>query len=174
MEIDFALSLDYIDKLCLEIYFSTTWLKQDKNMGWKMPIPLSKVIYRLSICFQFMLCQANNHQEKKTEKKYFVGMYSKCVFVLKQSYSSHLNKEKNCLFCLFWYTIRLPLWKWHFFDLEKFYNTKLKSSTPLFNEIVRNSQAHLLCSPSWVPLRVDLDPLTMSITNKPFFLSVNC
>ena len=114
--------------------------------------------------------------EKKNEKKYFVGMYSKCVFVLKQGYSSHLNKEKNCLFCPTCFCTLLDCFSGSviFFDLEKFYNTKLKSSTERFNQIVRNSQPHLLYSPSWVPLCMDLDPLTMSITNKPFFLSVNC
>ena len=177
MEIHFALSLKHIDKLCLEIYFSTIWLKQDKNIVWKMPIPLSKVIYRLSIYFQFMLCQANNHQKKKLKRSIlFECIYSKCFFVLKQGYSSHLNKEKICLFCHTCFCTLLDCFSRSviFFDLEKFYNAKLKSSTECFNWIVENSQPHLLYSPSWVRSCMDLDSLTMSITNKPFFLSVNC
>ena len=100
-------------------------------------------------------------------------MYSKCVFVLKQDYSSHLSKEKNCLFCPTCFCTLLDSFSGSviFFYLENFYNTKLQISTEHFNQIVRNSQPHLLYSPSWVPLWIDLDPLTMSITNKPFFLS---
>ena len=81
MEIHFALSLKHIDKLCLEIYFSTIWLKQDKNIVWKMPIPLSKVIYRLSIYFQFMLCQANNHQKKNWKEVFCSNVYIQNVFL---------------------------------------------------------------------------------------------
>ena len=126
----------------------------------------------------FSLCcvKQTTTRKKQTEKKYFVGMYSKCVFMLKQGYSSHLNKEKNCLLCLTCFCTLLDCFSGSviFFDLEKFYNTKLKSSTERFNQINRNSQPHLLYSPSWLPLCMDLDPLAMSITNKPFFRPVNC
>ena len=101
MEIDFALSLDYIDKLCLDIYFSTTWLKQNKNMGWKMPIPLSKVIYRLSICFQFMLCQANNHQEKKLKRSILLECIQNVLLCLSRVTVSILTRKKIVSFVCF-------------------------------------------------------------------------
>ena len=126
-----------------------------------MPVPLSKVIYRLSIYFQFMLCQANNHQKKKLKRSILLECIQNVFLCLSSVIVPVLTRKKNCLFCPTCFCPLLDCFSGSviFFNLEKFHNTKLKISMKRFNQIVRSSQPHLLYSPLWVPLYMDLDPL---------------
>ena len=117
--------------------------------------------------------------KQPTEKKLTRSVLLKCiqnVFLCLSRIIVPILARKKIFFCPTCFCTLLDSFSGSviFFYLENFYNTKLKILTERFNQIVRNSQTLLLYSPSWVPLCVDLDPLTMSITNKPFFLSVNC